>query len=277
MKWRGTCLISGVNYARLTRLGAASLACFFLGCSSSPKSAQTTASDGRLFAVTADSAGFFHHGPRQGVSPDGTLAKDTLVKLIRPSFGYSKVQVVATGEQGYVSSEEIKPAAASMMVASVTTRPDVSVPSRRVPVFLRPINSISIPTIRGSCLRPRTCPPIFPRQRRSNKTRCAVAVREMPDQSSGGVTASIQVFYEGNVQGVGFRYSIRQIAKGFDITGSVRNLRDGRVELLATGEDHGSAGLSRSHRAKRIARPHQEAFRSTVAKPAGFSRFRDST
>jgi acylphosphatase len=51
------------------------------------------------------------------------------------------------------------------------------------------------------------------------------------------VIASIQVFYEGNVQGVGFRYSVRQIAKGFDVTGSVRNLPDGRVELLATGEE----------------------------------------
>jgi acylphosphatase len=52
------------------------------------------------------------------------------------------------------------------------------------------------------------------------------------------VIASIQVFYEGNVQGVGFRYSVRQVAKGFDVTGSVRNLRDGRVELLATGEEN---------------------------------------
>jgi acylphosphatase len=51
------------------------------------------------------------------------------------------------------------------------------------------------------------------------------------------VSASVQVFYEGNVQGVGFRWSIRNIAKGFDVTGSVRNLRDGRVELQATGED----------------------------------------
>lgn len=59
----------------------------------------------------------------------------------------------------------------------------------------------------------------------------------MRDQSSRSVIASIQVFYEGNVQGVGFRYSVRQIAKGFDITGSVRNLPDGRVELLAKGED----------------------------------------
>jgi len=59
----------------------------------------------------------------------------------------------------------------------------------------------------------------------------------MPDQSSDSVIASIQVFYEGNVQGVGFRYSVRQIAKGFDVTGSVRNLRDGRVELLVAGEE----------------------------------------
>jgi acylphosphatase len=49
--------------------------------------------------------------------------------------------------------------------------------------------------------------------------------------------ASVQAFYEGNVQGVGFRWSVRQTAKGFDITGSVRNLRDGRVELQATGEE----------------------------------------
>lgn len=51
------------------------------------------------------------------------------------------------------------------------------------------------------------------------------------------MSTSVQVFYEGNVQGVGFRWSVRNIAKGFDVTGSVRNLRDGRVELRAAGED----------------------------------------
>jgi acylphosphatase len=51
------------------------------------------------------------------------------------------------------------------------------------------------------------------------------------------VSASVQVFYEGNVQGVGFRWSVRNVAKGFDVTGSVRNLPDGRVELQATGEE----------------------------------------
>jgi acylphosphatase len=47
---------------------------------------------------------------------------------------------------------------------------------------------------------------------------------------------SFQVFYNGNVQGVGFRWSIRQIANGFDVTGWVRNLVDGRVELQVNGE-----------------------------------------
>jgi acylphosphatase len=45
-----------------------------------------------------------------------------------------------------------------------------------------------------------------------------------------------QVFYEGHVQGVGFRYTVKQIAKGFDVIGWVRNLADGRVELQASGE-----------------------------------------
>jgi acylphosphatase len=51
------------------------------------------------------------------------------------------------------------------------------------------------------------------------------------------VMISLQVFYEGHVQGVGFRFTVRHIAKGFDVTGWVRNLPDGRVELQVTGEE----------------------------------------
>jgi acylphosphatase len=49
---------------------------------------------------------------------------------------------------------------------------------------------------------------------------------------------SLQVFYEGHVQGVGFRWAVRDVAKGFDVTGWVRNLPDGRVELLVTAEEN---------------------------------------
>jgi acylphosphatase len=44
------------------------------------------------------------------------------------------------------------------------------------------------------------------------------------------------VFFEGHVQGVGFRFSTHQMAKGFDVAGCVKNLADGRVQLDLEGE-----------------------------------------
>ncbi len=44
------------------------------------------------------------------------------------------------------------------------------------------------------------------------------------------------VYFAGQVQGVGFRYTARQIASEFDVTGFVKNLDDGRVYLVAEGE-----------------------------------------
>jgi len=46
------------------------------------------------------------------------------------------------------------------------------------------------------------------------------------------------VYYTGHVQGVGFRYTARSIARGYDVAGFVRNLPDGRVELVAEGVRH---------------------------------------
>jgi acylphosphatase len=46
-----------------------------------------------------------------------------------------------------------------------------------------------------------------------------------------------EVFYTGRVQGVGFRYTTRQIAQGFEVTGQVKNLPDGRVHLIAEGDE----------------------------------------
>ncbi len=45
----------------------------------------------------------------------------------------------------------------------------------------------------------------------------------------------MRIFYTGNVQGVGFRYTVKSVAAGYEVTGYVRNLPDGRVELVAEG------------------------------------------
>lgn len=45
----------------------------------------------------------------------------------------------------------------------------------------------------------------------------------------------MHILYSGRVQGVGFRYTVKVMAAGFEVTGTVRNLPDGRVELFAEG------------------------------------------
>jgi len=67
----------------------------------------------------------------------------------------------------------------------------------------------------------------------------------------------MKIYYSGQVQGVGFRYTTKTVATGFEIAGIVRNLSDGRVELTAEG-----------------AREELEAFRQAVrdAGLAGFIR-----
>ena len=47
----------------------------------------------------------------------------------------------------------------------------------------------------------------------------------------------ITVHFTGTVQGVGFRYTTCRVAERFSVTGLVRNLPDGGVELVAEGED----------------------------------------
>ena len=63
-------------------------------------------------------------------------------------------------------------------------------------------------------------------------TRCREGARERNSMA----TVAKQVFYEGRVQGVGFRYSVKQVATGYEVVGWVRNLADGRVELRVSGE-----------------------------------------
>lgn len=46
---------------------------------------------------------------------------------------------------------------------------------------------------------------------------------------------SRRCYYSGRVQGVGFRARTLRIAEGFPVSGYVRNLKDGRVEVLVQG------------------------------------------
>ena len=48
---------------------------------------------------------------------------------------------------------------------------------------------------------------------------------------------TVHIFVSGTVQGVGFRYFTKYVARSLGINGWVRNLEDGRVEIKATGSE----------------------------------------
>jgi hypothetical protein len=93
----------------------------FTGCSGTAMRSASQ-SETKLYAVTTDNAAFFRYGPQQGSGPDRALPRNTLVRLIRASWGYSKIQVVDDKQQGYVASEDISAAPASL-VAAANTQP----------------------------------------------------------------------------------------------------------------------------------------------------------
>ena len=51
-------------------------------------------------------------------------------------------------------------------------------------------------------------------------------------------------YFSGHVQGVGFRYTASHVASGYAVKGFVRNLADGRVEMVAEGEPKDLDGLA---------------------------------
>ena len=50
--------------------------------------------------------------------------------------------------------------------------------------------------------------------------------------------SALHLLVSGHVQGVGFRYFVRQATEALGVAGWVRNLRDGRVEAVLLGKAH---------------------------------------
>ncbi|XZE34813.1 acylphosphatase [Pirellulaceae bacterium SH501] len=47
----------------------------------------------------------------------------------------------------------------------------------------------------------------------------------------------VTCFVSGRVQGVGFRFHTKEVAKRFQVVGTVQNLEDGRVKIVVEGEE----------------------------------------
>jgi len=50
-------------------------------------------------------------------------------------------------------------------------------------------------------------------------------------------------YFSGRVQGVGFRYTVQNLALQYNVRGYVRNMADGRVELVMEGPESEMSGL----------------------------------
>lgn len=81
-----------------------------------------------------------------------------------------------------------------------------------------------------------------------------------------------ETWYGGHVQGVGFRYSTTRVAREFEVSGTVRNLADGRVHVVVEGvEDEVDAFLAELEDQMRSYIRQTE--HGPAAEPAGLSGF----
>ena len=62
-------------------------------------------------------------------------------------------------------------------------------------------------------------------------------VRKAMKRDTGIAKKRVHAYYGGRVQGIGFRYTAERIARDMDVNGWVRNLPDGRVELLCEADE----------------------------------------
>jgi hypothetical protein len=113
------------------------------------KNRLTTPEGGQVYVVATEKTSFYRYGPQQGNGPDSELPKDTLVKLIRNSFGYSKVQVAATGQQGFVASEDIMRASPTL-IAALSKPPEVIADTTTTTGTTSPVSTVENIDVRSS-------------------------------------------------------------------------------------------------------------------------------
>ena len=89
-----------------------------------------------------------------------------------------------------------------------------------------------------------------------------------------GMRVARRFLVSGRVQGVGFRYFTQDIARREGLTGVVRNLPDGRLEVVAEGDDESltrlEAALRRGPSHARVAHVEVNAISPAGSYP-GFS------
>ena len=82
------------------------------------------------------------------------------------------------------------------------------------------------------------------------------------------------LYYSGMVQGVGFRFTVERLASALDINGFVRNLPDGRVEVVSEGEEEEVRTFIkriRSGSLNRYIRDVEESWQEPTGEFSGFS------
>jgi hypothetical protein len=92
-------------------------AILFANCRNLTHKGAATDAPEKFYAVTTESAAFYHRAPMAGSQPEKMLKKGELLTLVRPSFGTCKVKL-KSGEQGYIANEDIALASATLVAAA---------------------------------------------------------------------------------------------------------------------------------------------------------------
>jgi hypothetical protein len=122
-------------------LASAAVSLLTVGCQSANQPKIFSGTTDRWYAVTASQTPFYRYGPQQGNGPDLQLPHDSIMKVIRPSFGYVKVEL-QDGENGYVANEDIRPAPATLVAEKLAPPPELPF-SELPPPDLSPASTIA--------------------------------------------------------------------------------------------------------------------------------------